>query len=149
MHGVRRAMTALVVGGMVMAGSVGTAGADPKGFPVQLHCGGTTYDAVTAGNGEFTPAHDLESNTVFIPLAFGEFSGTLTHVESGQVVDSFVDPATTEKGSAQPRGRTVMECTFTFVDEFTATEEDDGLIPGDDYRFEGSGEVTLFTSGRR
>ena len=148
MHGLRRAVTAMVVGGVVIAGSAGAAGADPKGMPVDLHCGDDHYSVVTAGNGAFTPAHDLASNTVFIPVVFGAFRGTLTNLDT-DVVETFVDPMIVHKGNAHPRGRTPMECTYTFVDEFTATAEDEGLIPGDDYRFVGTGEVTGFASGRR
>jgi hypothetical protein len=50
------------------------AGADPtRGKNVtQLHgvCGSKTINVVVNGNGEFTPAHDLASTSVFIPTAF-------------------------------------------------------------------------------
>ena len=87
----------------MIAGSAATAGADPKQAVFDLHCGDAHYVISTAGNGEFTPGHDLGSTTVFVPVSFGDFTGTLTH-ESGEVIDSFTEVGTVHKGSSNPRG---------------------------------------------
>jgi hypothetical protein len=43
-------------------------------------CGGQRVNVVVIGNGEFTPAHDLASTSVFIPTAFDT---TFTFTPSG------------------------------------------------------------------
>ncbi len=146
MHRLRRATAAIAVGGMVIIGAATTAGADPKGEVVELHCGGAHYTVVTAGNGEFTPAHDVRSNRVFIPVAFGDFTGTITDL-TANTTETFTEEGPIRKGNAKARGRTLMECTYTFMDEFVAQPGDEGLVAGHLYRFEGRGEVTLFASG--
>ena len=60
------------------------AGADPTNAKnaTQLYatCGSQTVNVVVIGNGEFTPAHDLASTSVFIPTAFDT---TFTFTPSG------------------------------------------------------------------
>jgi hypothetical protein len=92
---------------------------------VTIFCPSGTYTAVVNGNGNFTPAHDVNSNTVLIPTSFGEFVGTI----GGVVVDV---EAPVAKGSAVPANGRVQECNYTL--EF---ETPDGL-------FVGSGSVTGF-----
>ena len=76
----------LMVAVVVVAGAAaGAAAADPanapRSAPVTITCGNTTYQAVVNGNGVWSPAHDLNSNSILIPVAFG--------VET----DVFTDPA--------------------------------------------------------
>lgn len=68
--------------------------ADPvrNGDTLSLTCGGQTYDVVIAGRGAWIPAHDLDSNRIFIPTSFGEANGTVTLVATGEVIDEFTDP---------------------------------------------------------
>lgn len=148
MHTFLRAGAAAVVGATALVASTGAAGADPKGETFEVTCGGTEYDVVVMGNGGFTPAHDVASNAVLVPVAFGPFTGTLTDLTTGQVVFTETEPGTT-KGNSQPPGRTVLECTFSFHEEFVAGADDEGLIAGHRYRFHGVGEVTGFASGAR
>ena len=51
-----------------------SAGADPTGAKnstlITAVCGGQTVTVSVNGNGEFTPAHDVGSSSVFVPIAF-------------------------------------------------------------------------------
>ena len=108
--------------------------ADPHGFPLTLVCGSVTYHVVAEGNGDYTPAHDLDSNKVFIPHAFGEFTGTLTDA-SGNVVGTETDPASTQGSGKQPSD---ISCTYSFT--FTSDGSDpDGPPAG--WTFSGTGSV--------
>ena len=110
----------------------------PNAFPITLECDNdSTYDAVVAGNGEFSVAHDTNSRAILVPTQFGEFVGTITD-EAGTVLDSFVDPALS-KGSSTRERRTSTTCTFSITETF----EDPtlGLIT-----FTGSGDVTGFVT---
>jgi hypothetical protein len=98
---------------------------------IPLTCGDTTYTVIVNGNGAWTPAHDSASNTVFVPVWFGEFSGTITD-ENGNVVDSFTEPATT-KGAGNNAD---IECTYSVTNTF----QDPELGPGT-FTFSGSGSV--------
>ena len=75
-------------------------------FPITLVCPSGTYAAVVNGHGSFTAAHDTNSNTVLIPIAFGEFIGTI----HGVVVED--DPPVV-KGSAAPANGRVEDCYYT------------------------------------
>src|SRR4051794_23921125 len=110
--------TAAVVGTWAAVGMT-PASADPaKGLPISIECdNGTTYTAVSNGNGNWTPAHDLNSTAVLIPTSFGEQTITITDAD-GNVIDSETDPGVT-KASTKPRATTI-NCDFsgsaTFVD---------------------------------
>jgi hypothetical protein len=118
--------------------------ADPGGDTFQLSCdGGSTYTVVTAGDGNFTPAHDADSNTMFIPTSFGEFHGVVTNAETGELVDEFTDPPGMKGSSGRQQRATMTTCTFVFSgDEF---------VPelGFTIHFEGSGSVTGFSTPAR
>lgn len=94
---------------------------------ITLVCPSGTYTAVINGNGNFTPAHDIASNTVLIPIAFGEFIGRI----DGVIVD---DEAPVAKGSAVPANGRVEECNYTLT------------FPTPDGLFVGSGSVTGFAA---
>jgi hypothetical protein len=104
-------------------------GADPKpNIDATLTCGGQDYDIVVAGNGAWTPAHDLNSTLVGVPIAFGEFTGVFT--PTGGVPQPFTDPAFAKPN--QPRTRNlIIECAVTISGTFA-----DGTLTG-------SGTVTL------
>jgi hypothetical protein len=80
----KRRLLMLVAGCSLAAGLlVPTAGADPVNAKNSLQlnavCGAQTFQVVVNGNGEFTPAHDVNSTMVFIPTAFNiTFSFTPT-----------------------------------------------------------------------
>ena len=100
---------------MVVAGvAAGVAAADPvnapKSAPITIHCGNTTYYGVVIGNGAWSPAHDLNSNSILIPVAFGVETGVFTD-PSGNVFTSTSPPRA--KGSAAPSGGTPVNCSYT------------------------------------
>ena len=123
---VARYGAATIIGAMAMSGA-GTAYADPINspnafgpFPVVCD-NGVTYQVVGNGNGDFTPAHDVNSTSTLIPTAFGPFHGVVTDLQ-GNVLAEFTDPAQT-KGSSTKDRATSTSCTFTveftdFVPEF-------------------------------
>lgn len=103
----------LVLVTVVAATVAGVAAADPANapgsVPVTVTCGNTTYQAIANGNGAWTPAHDLNSNSILIPVAFG--------VET----DVFTDPSGTAhtsttparaKGSSSPKGALLLNCSY-------------------------------------
>lgn len=129
-----------VTTGCTLAASIcvaAPASADPKGDTVALTCEGTTYMVVVNGNGMFTPAHDTGSNTTFIPVSFGEFTGTITD-EDGEIIDSITDPPFT-KGAGKNAD---LDCSYTFTGTFQDPEL--GLLT-----FTGTGTVSGFATPRR
>ena len=98
------ALGAAAVVASVLGSGVGAAGADPKAGVTHLTCeNGASYEVVVAGNGNWTPAHDSNSNTVFVPTWFGDFHGTVRDAD-GNVVDDFVEEGDVPKGQ-RPRTR--------------------------------------------
>ena len=126
-----------VAGGVAIGIAAAPANADPKGETFPLVCNnGETYDVTTNGNGNFTPAHNADGTNVFIPLAFGEFKGTVTDAQ-GNVVDSFSEPGIEKgKGNAGKNATATISCTFSF----SGTE--DGLT------FNASGSVLGYVTPR-
>jgi hypothetical protein len=114
--------------------------ADPQGDSFALVCdNGSAYTVTANGNGDFTPALDTESNTVFVPTSFGEFHGTVTNAETGELIDTFTEPGGM-KGKSERSRATSVHCTFSFSgDEF---DPDLGIT----IHFEASGTVTGFAT---
>ncbi len=107
--GVRVAFVA-VAAGVAVLGAGGVAAADPMGEAFPVVCdNGVTYQVVVAGNGQFTPAHDVASNSILVPTAFGETTFTVTDPE-GNVTTETTPPVS--KGSASPPLATTTSCTF-------------------------------------
>ena len=129
----RNLSTLLVAGGLALGVAAAPVAAHPKDaetFP--LVCDdGNTYIVTTNGNGEFTPAHDTDSNTVFVPLSFGDFHGTVTDSEGN--VEEFTEPGVA-KGQSGKNAKNTVTCTFSF----SGTE--DGMT------FEASGSVTGYAT---
>lgn len=101
---------------IVVSGTTGVAHADPANaknvFPIQVACdNGHTYNVVANGNGQFTPAHDLDSNAVLIPVAFGETTFTVTD-SSGTVVATETQPPVS-KGSSASNPAATTSCSFS------------------------------------
>lgn len=121
------------VSGALILGAVGvttsTVNADPKpDGNIVLTCDGESYDVVVAGNGAWTPAHDLDSTLIGVPVAFGEFTGTFT--PNGGEPESFTEPPFAKPH--QPRtNNIILECSYTVS----------GAFP--DGTFSGAGSVTL------
>jgi hypothetical protein len=137
-----RIRSALLVTGLAMAaalGGAGTASADPsQGELVPVVCdNGHTYLVAVNGNGLWTPGHDVDSTTMLIPTAFGEFHGVVTDSE-GNIIEEFTDPAAAKGRASRPRA-TTTSCTFTITETFLDPEL--GLLT-----FTGTGSVTGFVT---
>jgi len=112
----RALVTVAVLATAVLAAAVtaGVATGAPVNAPntaaITISCpSGTFSGVVTLVRGEFTPAHATGSNTVFIPIAFGEFTGVATDA-SGNVLFT-VDEPPLAKGSSVPANDKIVECT--------------------------------------
>ena len=115
---------------LTVSATTGAAHADPvkNGFTVAVTCGTDTFTAVVAGNGEFTPAHDLGSTSVLIPVSFGET--TFTVIENGVVVDQETEPGVS-KGSAAANPNATTTCSYTGSQtEGTTTFTISGTVTG-------------------
>ena len=128
-----------ILGLSVTALAAGTASADPKvgarnALPVTANCGGDTISAVVNGAGRWVPAHDLNSTSVFIPLQFGPSTGVFTAPDGTEFDAS--DPGSPPKGSANPSGRTIVNCTYSI----------DAVFP-DGSSLEVEGSVSGFFTG--
>lgn len=126
-----KAVSAIVLALIVLLSASAVALAAPinakRALPITIYCPSGTYAAVVNGNGAFTAAHAVNSNTVLIPIAFGEFVATIDDV----VVED--DPPTVKGGAAPANGR-VETCYYT-----VQFDTPDGL-------FEGTGTVTGFAA---
>ena len=99
------------------------ASADPKPtLDITLNCQGEIVDVSVAGNGDWVPAHDLNSTLVGVPIAFGPFTGVFTPT-GGEPIE-FTDPPFAKK--AVPRTRNlIIDCSYTVSGAFP-----DGTITG-------------------
>ncbi|HEY3530605.1 MAG TPA: hypothetical protein VGK78_15775 [Nocardioides sp.] len=90
--------------------------ADPAGardsLQLQVTCdNGQTYDVVTNGNGAWTPAHDLNSTAVLIPVAFGEQTFSV-YDPDGNLIDQETVPASAKTGASAHNGHATVNCSF-------------------------------------
>lgn len=154
--GMQVVMVSVLAAGLAVSAPAGVAVADP-GDPddsFELDCGPEgTFAVVTGrGNGEFTPAFDIASNKVFVPVVFGDFTGQITGPDGP--MEPFTEPGGPAKGSGKQRN--LVDCVFTFTDAFTVTPEeadsgdeaDPEFLPAGDYVFEGGGTVSGQIRGR-
>jgi hypothetical protein len=135
---------AAAAGALATLGLASPATADPGNASdaIVLVCdNGHTYNATVAGNGAFTPAHDLGSNSILVPTAFGEIHGTVTDA-GGAVLAEFTDAPTTKGKSTKARA-TSTTCTFSFSQ--TGFDEEFGQV----VTFSLSGSVTGFVTPAR
>jgi hypothetical protein len=113
--------------------AVASATADPTGSPrstqVTIICDDTTYQAVVNGNGAWSPAHDLNSTSTLIPVAFGVETDVFTP-SGGSPEISYTTPRA--KVSA-PNGALLLNCSYqvgplTFPDG--STFQANGTVTG-------------------
>ena len=90
---------------------------------------GRTYIVTVNGNGEFTPARDTQSTVVLVPLAFGDFTGTVTYPDGS--TETISEPGIAKGQSGKRKTDTV-----------TCTGDEDGV------HFEAGGSVTGFVTPR-
>ena len=124
------------------------AGADPvkakNATNIVLVCDGQTYPAVINGNGEFTAAHIIGSNVNFVPVAFGEITGTA--VPSGAPV--FADPPVVKGKSGKDRD--LRTCTFQTTSPVSPEQAEELGLPAGTTAIQVVGTVTgFFTPARR
>jgi hypothetical protein len=105
---------------LVLAGvAVASAMADPTGSKGSvsgtLTCPNTTYQVVVNGSGNWNPAHDLNSNSILIPVSFGVETGVFT--DPGGTLHPFTNPPRA-KGSAAPNGAPLVNCSFHLAGSF-------------------------------
>jgi hypothetical protein len=119
---------------MVVVGAVaGVAAADPThapgSAPITITCGNTTYHAVVNGNGAWSPAHDLNSNSILIPVAFGVETDVFTDPHG--TVTTSTTPARA-KGSSAPKGAPLLNCSYHLALSFPngASLVVDGTVTG-------------------
>jgi hypothetical protein len=122
------ALTVAVAGVVVSSAAADPTG--PRSTPVTVVCGNTTYQAVVNGNGAWTPAHDLNSTSILIPVSFGVETDVFT--PSGGAQQITYTPARA-KGSAAPNGAPLLNCNyqvgpFTFPDG--STFQANGTVTG-------------------
>ena len=119
---------------MVVAGAAaGVAAADPanapRSLPITVICGNTTYQTVANGNGAWSPAHDLNSNSTLIPVGIGVETAVFT--EPNGTVTTSTTPARA-KGSSAPSGAPLLNCSYhvalSFPDGSSVTV--DGTVTG-------------------
>jgi hypothetical protein len=98
---------------LVAGATAGVATADPgnapKSAPITIRCSSTTYRAVVNGNGTWSPAHDLNSNSILVPVAFG--AETQVFTDLGGTATTTIFPGTA-KGSSAPNGGTLQNCGY-------------------------------------
>ena len=143
-----RLVGAVVAGGVAAGLFAVPATADPINAKnttvITLFCDNsqTPYQVVVNGNGQFTPAHVLGSNAVFVPVAFGEITGTA--VPSG--APAFVAPPTT-KGQSASGHKNLTTCSFQTSFPVTPDEVQQAGLPAGTTSIETIGTVTGFFTG--
>jgi hypothetical protein len=130
------------IGGSVLVAGPAAAHEGEETFPVD--CGDSgVFELRTHGNGEFTAAQDVHSNTVLVPVAFGDFTGVITDAE-GNVVDSFTEPGV-RKGS----GKQKFDATCTFAFTFVSDGSDPEFPAGFTFTGSGTADVKIRGGGPR
>jgi len=109
-----------LVGASVALASPAMADPVKGGAVIPLTCSdGTAYNVAVNGSGAFSPAHDIASTKLFIPVSFPSSLVTVTDTETGEILDQFFDEEMVatkhaNKGQGEPLG-----CYYeaSFVDE--------------------------------
>ena len=105
--------------GALLAVAATPASADPVNAPTPLLLNvvcdnGETYSAeVSPGNGSFTPAFDVNSTTMLIPLSFGPQTFTIRDTSGNIVFQSTSQPRAKGNATSAPNRDTKTACTFT------------------------------------
>ncbi|MEP6811669.1 MAG: hypothetical protein ABI990_01635 [Actinomycetota bacterium] len=99
----------LVAAGVVVASATADPTGSKKSASITVTCGNTTYQAVVIGNGVWSPAHDLNSNSILIPVSFGVETDVFT--PAGGPSQTSFGPATA-KGSSAPHGAPPLNCSY-------------------------------------
>src|SRR5437879_2565247 len=119
----------LVIG--LSAAAMAPAFARNSGNKAQLTftCNGVSHDATIAGNGDWAPARDNDSTTVYHPTAFGEVTRTF-YPADGSSPQTQTAPAH-EFQAQQQNGHPRIDCTFDFeYSDSSGTYVDTGSVSG-------------------
>jgi hypothetical protein len=116
MHTTLRVMTGAAAAAVLGLSAWAPAHGDPihakNAFTFEVFCdNGKSYVAVANGDGTFTPAHDLSSSAVLVPVAFGPITFTVTDPD-GNVVDQETSPPTAKPGAAAHNKNATVSCEF-------------------------------------
>jgi hypothetical protein len=65
------------------------------------------------GSGSWTPAHDLDSTTILVPLAFGELVFTVTDANGNVIEQDTTPPSTKGAGTSNGTRATKTSCMFS------------------------------------
>lgn len=127
-------LAALVVAGALGAMAAPVAAAptnSPKALHIPVDCGSAgTFDVVVVG-GSWASAHDTDTNQIFVPTSFGEFTGTFTPAGGG--APQPIDEQPSFKHTADPAGKTLLvDCDYSVTIQMR-----DGTV-------QGTGTVTAF-----
>lgn len=125
----RRTLAGTATALLAISTLAGPAQADPKSdFVIDLDCGDGVVQVVAPENDQpWTPAHDIASTAVYIPLGFEGTTATITILDgpdAGTVIDVPAEEDQMKKGLR--KGVDVKECTFSsvftgYVPDFDAT----------------------------
>lgn len=146
----KKLLGAVVAGGLAAGVFAVPATADPvnakNSTTIPLTCDdGQTYQVVVSGNGRFTPAHVIGSTAVFVPVAFGDITGTA--LPSGE--PAFVEPPATKGQSAKNRNN-LTTCSFVATFPVSPEEAEEFGLPAGTTTVRVVGTVTgFFTPARR
>jgi hypothetical protein len=110
----RRVFTGVVAAAVVGLTAWAPAHADPghakQALSLQIGCdNGHAYAAVTNGKGRFTPAHDVSSTAVLVPVAVSE--GLVTVLDENlNVLDQWTTPAAAKPGVMKHHKKALTTC---------------------------------------
>jgi hypothetical protein len=140
MYTTLRVMTGAAAAALLGLGTWAPAHADPvhakNAFVFQIVCDNDqSYVAVANGNGTFTPAHDLSSTAVLVPVAFGPITFTVTDSE-GNILEQETSPSAAKAGASAHNKNATTNCEF-----FGSQTAPDGTT------FSIDGTVTGFVTG--
>ena len=111
-----------------LAGLAGTAAADPinkNSFMITLHCDGQTVEVVAIGEGQFSPAHVLDSTALFIPQSF-DLVITFTTPEG----ETFTEVEQVSKANVE-QGQPLVTCSVNETQTFPeGTFHIEGMVTG-------------------
>ena len=117
MHTTVRVMTGAAAAAAILGfGVAAPAQADPihakNAFFFQVFCDdGNTYGAISNGNGNWAPAHDVSGTGMLIPVSFGEVTFTLTDSD-GNVLDQETQAPTAKTGASVHNKNATTSCDF-------------------------------------
>ncbi len=116
----------------------GTAGAHPRGFPLDLTCDSVAYDAFAVpGSQYWSSVQDAASNRTFHPVAFGDVHVTVLDPDLDEV-DAFTESDGATRGKSSSGRKDVVECTYGYTN-----------MDGDGYSYVVEGDVSGYWTPRR